>query len=126
MPKKYQPKYIKEMLRYFDRPPYEERREGEKPPQRTPNPLPTFVGFARAIGVSLRTLEEWRQKDPRFAEAWEDALAIQEDIFLTNALLGLYNASFSRSFAQTRTGDLSPEESLQELSTEALEALLGK
>lgn len=124
MPKRYQPKYIKEMLRYFDRPPYEERREGEKPSQRIPNPLPTFVGFARTIGVSLRTLEEWRRTEPGFAEAWEDAFAIQQDILLTNALLGLYNASFCRSFPLTRREDASPEENLQELSTEVLQALL--
>ena len=49
---------------------------------------PTLNKFAIKIGVTPRTITNWREKYPAFAEACEFADAIQDDILNERALTG--------------------------------------
>ena len=57
------------------------------PPAPSPG-YPTLTKFAIKIGVTPRTLTNWRDKKPAFAEACEFADAIQDDILNERALTG--------------------------------------
>lgn len=52
------------------------------------NGYPTLTKFAIKIGVTPRTITNWRQKYPEFDEACEFADQIQDDILSERALFG--------------------------------------
>ena len=109
MPKtKYKSKYAEDLTNYFlkfiemrDEPDREDEYkelgimflEGpdgvfEKIPPKPCSGYPTFTKFAIKIGVTPRTITNWREKYPAFAEACEFADAIQDDILNERALTG--------------------------------------
>lgn len=65
-----------------------------------PNDMPTFAGFARSIGVSDQTLENWYnemedtesehpvRKYPEFFAAYNTARQLQKEFLIDNALQG--------------------------------------
>lgn len=68
-----------------------------------PNILPTFERFAVNTGVSLDTLETWRQKFPEFEEAYKKCQALQKDMLNDLALRGFYNATYTAFAAKNLT-----------------------
>ena len=65
---------------------------------------PTFEGFAVEIGVVSRTLENWREGYPSFADAYERALDIQKNKLITKSLAGEYNGNFAKFIASAQFG----------------------
>ena len=109
MPKtKYKSKYAEDLTNYFlkfiemrDEPDREDEYadrgilflenpdgEFEKIPPKPCSGYPTLIKFAIKIGVTPRTITNWREKYPAFAEACEFADAIQDDILNERALTG--------------------------------------
>lgn len=111
---KYKPEYCKEVIKFFDQPPYEDiemphyDKSGNKDEdgnrivvwndsKRVPTKLPTLVGFARNIGVCYATLFNWM--DSSHASFQKDFLdtvthiakALQKDHLIQNGLQGLFN-----------------------------------
>lgn len=90
-PTKYNPKYCKELLDYFDVEPYTINELG----QRVANDLPTFAGFAWKIGVHRFTLNIWLEKYPDFFDSYKLAKEKQEHMLATNGLQNLYAQTFA-------------------------------
>lgn len=112
-PTKYDEKYCKEIIKYFDKPPqscmYKEEyfNNGEvksKTPIITAIEFPTFQGFANKIRVNTDTLHQWRKEHEEFSEAYTRAKELQEKIWLVNAMGGLYNAQFAQFFGKNCLG----------------------
>lgn len=100
---KYKKEYIKKLLDYFDIKAYEDKvklktfKDGstEKTEYREANAMPQLAGFARKIKVCRDTINEWSKpenarKYPGFSDALKRAKDCQEDILITNGVLGLY------------------------------------
>lgn len=100
-PTKYKPEYCAEIIRYFNREPYQIEGTGKNEQgedvggKRVANDLPFFSGFATKIGVCVDTLIEWTKVYPDFSEAYKKAKEMQEQIWATNSLYGLYNPAFT-------------------------------
>lgn len=61
-----------------------------------PAKLPTFEGFAWSIGVTVGTLQNWKEQYPRFATAYARALEKQKEILLVNGTNKQYDGNFSK------------------------------
>ena len=68
------------------------------------NTMPTLQRFAHTIGVHVDTMIEWCRVYPKFSEAYARAKQLQEDIWMTNSLLGLYNAQFAQFYGKNCLG----------------------
>lgn len=110
-PGKYRKEYAEKLVEYFSIPKmvtywkrkyYKDGRVKEEEPITTPPIYPTFEGFAKTIGVTSRTLLNWREKYPSFNDAYERALDMQKDILITNSLGGLYNGNFAKFIASSQ------------------------
>lgn len=110
-PGKYKKEYAEKLVEYFSVPKmvtfwkrkyYKDGRVKEEEPITTPPIYPTFEGFAKTIGVTSRTLLNWREKYPSFNDAYERALDMQKDILITNSLGGLYNGNFAKFIASSQ------------------------
>lgn len=53
---------------------------GGKPYAQIVGNFPTFRGFARGLGITLRAVQYWCDTKPEFKLAWEEARVIQEDL----------------------------------------------
>lgn len=60
------------------------------------NMFPSYVRFARRIGVNKTTLFEWAQHHPEFSNSMKVCNEIAETILLENWLQGIYNAWFTQ------------------------------
>lgn len=78
---KYQSVYIESMRRYFFEYELDEKKRG----------IPQFSEFARKIGVTLRTLENWAQKKKAFGEAYEECRDKQMEMLINGGLAGQFN-----------------------------------
>ena len=87
---KYRVKYCTEIVEYFKS--YAEFSENEKKRHRG---VPQFSKFARKIGVTLRTLENWRLAFDKFNEACEECEAIQREMLVDGGLEEEYNPRFA-------------------------------
>lgn len=92
---KYRRKYAQMLIDYFTK--YLDMRElqseaekGQKK-KKLPEGYPTFTKFARSLGVTARTLRNWRDENPEFAEAMEFASEMQDDILDERGLIGVYD-----------------------------------
>lgn len=65
---------------------------------------PTFEGYAAEIGVVSRTLENWKERYPSFADAYERAQDIQKNKLIVKALNGNYNGNFAKFIASVQFG----------------------
>lgn len=118
-PCKYRAAFNIRMINYFSIEPYYDRKDsfitGKKGYTKTQykltaNKLPTFSGFARHIGVSVDTLNEWAKPENEakykgFSAAKKQCHDLQKDFLNTNALMGLYNATYS-IFVATNITDM--------------------
>lgn len=84
-PSAYKEEYCQDIIDYF-----ESHRE-MNPPR-----CPLFEMYAKKIGVHRETLINWAKKHPIFFDAYEQSRDIQRDIMINNAMLGVYNASFTK------------------------------
>ena len=105
---KYKKEYAEELIKYFSEPPtrVEYIRDYDahgKLKHEEPVVLgadyPTFEGFATQIGVTTKTLENWKRDHPLFAKAYELAQDLQKNTLLVNGLGGRYNANFAKFVA---------------------------
>ena len=78
---KYQSVYIEGMRRYFFEYENDERKKG----------IPQFSEYARKIGVTLRTLENWAKKKKAFGEAYEECRDKQQEMLINGGLAGQFN-----------------------------------
>jgi hypothetical protein len=127
-PTKYDPKYCEEIIKHFDIEPFKDvdiphmGKTGEfkwMDYKRMANGFPTFLGFAKKIGVNGDTLVEWasakypddyedkekagKLKHPKFSAAYTRAKEFQKWILIENGLNGLYNPQFTIFVAKNIT-----------------------
>ena len=92
---KYRRKYAQMLIDYFtkylDMQELQSEAEKEQKKKKLPKGYPTFTKFARSLGVTARTLRNWRDENPEFAEAMEFASEIQDDILDERGLIGIYD-----------------------------------
>ncbi len=101
---KYKPEYCEMLIDYFNQPPtrveYKETYfKGElssRVPIIVPAEYPTFELFAAKLGVSVRTLKNWSEKYPRFADYYARAKEIQLGKLTSLAVTGLYNPVYAK------------------------------
>lgn len=112
-PGKYKKEYADMLIEYFSVPKivtfrkrkyYTNGKVKEEELITQPPIYPTFEGFAKSIGVTSGTLQNWREIYPSFNEAYERALDMQKDILITNSLGGLYNGNFAKFIASAQFG----------------------
>lgn len=102
-PSKYNSKYCKDIIDFFDIEPHFETpvtityKDGttKEEVKLMPSDLPTLAGFAVKLGVSRDTLNEWSNKHKEFSDAIKRAKECQEHILATNGLQGLYAQPFA-------------------------------
>jgi hypothetical protein len=97
-PSKYDPKYIKQAIEFFDKPPGEWVDIGtEDKPKMVwqATPFPTKAGFAVHIGIAKQTLFNWAKEYEDFGEVFDRLVDYQEAILVPNALQGGYNPAVS-------------------------------
>jgi hypothetical protein len=109
-PTKYQKKFCKELIAYFDVPlTYTMSKEkltksGEVitiEVERVTD-LPTFERFAHGIGVVVSTLWEWKEAHPEFSIAYARANALQEQLIAANAMAGRYVGPFAQFYLKNK------------------------
>ncbi len=112
-PTKYKEEYCDKIIEYFRIEPtktdykeeyYNNGTLKSKTPVITAEIFPTFQGFADELDVSIDTLNEWCKVHPEFSEAYTRAKALQERIWLQNAMSGLYNPQFAQFFGKNCLG----------------------
>ncbi len=58
--------------------------------------FPTFASFAQHIGVTVKTLCEWRDTHAAFADVWEECREIQRARLIEGGLAKRYDVSFAK------------------------------
>lgn len=106
-PTKYKPEYADQLVKFFDREPYEYEMvtddDGNEVPATTrsgsviikPCRFPTFERFAYSIGVHRETLRNWCVDNEEFFVAYKKAEMLQKDILIQNGLMGGYEKTFA-------------------------------
>lgn len=99
-PTLYTPEVCEEMLDFFDIEPYEVRivndEDGNPKEVIVPSKFPTFEAFAVYLGISRKTLFNWREGNPDFKRAWDICRTIQNNYILVNGMAGTTNPGFTR------------------------------
>jgi len=102
-PTKYNPIYCKQITNYFGTDPQNYKditithKDGSviEKTEEEANPLPTFMKFARSIGVWHDTLHQWCKKYPEFSAAYNRAKELQTEFIIENALRDNYSGYFA-------------------------------
>lgn len=97
-PTDYRPEYCHLLIQFFNRAAYRIEKKTItlkngtviEEPFEMPNDLPTLAGFCWQIGITRMTLMRWRDNHKEFSDALDFAKEMQEHIFSTNVLKGLY------------------------------------
>lgn len=63
--------------------------------EKMPAPCPSVVRFADSLKVGVDRITVWREKEPEFKAAYEQAMRFQEEWLMNAAGLGFYNSSMS-------------------------------
>lgn len=104
----YDESFCGRLLTYFDVPPFKitevMKKDGSVTLLETASELPTFAGFAKALGVTQQVLARWEKKYPAFREAADKARDLQYNILVQNSLRGNYSASFAVFTAKNMLG----------------------
>lgn len=102
-PTKYKKRFCQSIIDYFNVDPtrattvtytYKDGTVKEEEKE-VPNKLPTIQGFCADIGIAKPTLHDWVKLYPEFSDAYKWARGKQEQIWMTNALLGNYAQPFA-------------------------------
>lgn len=99
----YDPKYIEKVGEYLQQN-QDQYTEFHKTRSSTSNSfeqvvrvkLPSIRGFAKFIGVSRKTLYNWRDEYPEFKEALEDINEEQLERLVNGGLEGSYNSTITK------------------------------
>jgi len=110
-PTDYKKAYCEELVKFFNVEPYFETPVTYKDKKGNVTDkvifvaadLPTLAGFAKKIGVSRDTINQWSNHE-EFSDAIKKGKECQESILTTNALRGDYNPAFSIFFAKNNLG----------------------
>ena len=103
-PSKYKPEYCDQIIEYFSVTPYENKvvetihtKGGDiiKKYKEVPSDLPLISKFARSIGVTHETIDEWARVHREFSLALKEAKKLQEAHLITNALRDNFAQAFS-------------------------------
>lgn len=122
-PSKYNSKYCKDIVAFFDMEPYQERdiphynKDGSvrwTDIKRMPNTLPTLRNFAKKIKVNISTIYNWLDPEhasfhQEFLDAFTQAKDLQKWFLIENGLNGLYNPAFA-IFVATNITDMKNKE----------------
>ena len=81
---KYKKAYIDQLILYFSAEP----APGVE--------YPMFEGFAKRIGVTVRTLERWAAEKEDFGEAYERCRDVQKRFLVVGGLTERYNSAFAK------------------------------
>ena len=90
--RKYKDEYCDKMYEYFT------------DPINRPTVYPTFGGFALSIGVLPRTLYNWCEQYPQFAEVFDACKEMQVENLVDGGLRKVYDPTFSRFIASAMHG----------------------
>ncbi len=101
---KYKPEYCEMLIDYFNQPStkveyketYYKGELNSRTPIVMPAEYPTFELFAAKLGVSVRTLKNWCEEDPRFADCYARAKEIQYGKLTSLAVMGIYNPVYAK------------------------------
>lgn len=77
--------------------------EVEEKKKRTPNTPPHFSEFARSIGTTKTTLENWAKNHEDFAEYYNACVDIIQEFYIDNGVTGNYTGQFSIFAAKNTT-----------------------
>lgn len=100
---KYREEYAVDIVEFFSRDPIEVV-EVDGVPRQKPCVYPTVERWAATIGVTTETVRAWAERYEGFKVAYHNALQMQKDILITNALTGGYNAQFAKFLATCTHG----------------------
>lgn len=111
-PTKYRPKFAQEILDFYSIEPYREvevthtNKKGETWShfEERANDLPHLINFAKKIGVSYDSINEWEKKYPEFHQSLKQCKLMNEHMLMTNAMKALYNPSFAIFTAKNKFG----------------------
>lgn len=112
-PTSYKPEYCQQIIEFFNIAPHYERiksvttfKDGsiKEEKELIANDFPHLITFAQKIGVSHHTLLNWGENHPEFLDALKKCKELNERMLMTNALKGLYNASFAIFTAKNKFG----------------------
>ena len=95
--------YCNEMIEFFDRKPFEEKKvmryfkngDSEEKIVFIPCELPILEGFASSLGVTVEILFKWAKEHTEFKHTMDICKTMQAHILITNGLKGLYNPTFT-------------------------------
>jgi len=116
-PTTYYPELVGQLIAYFDVPPYvsvkyENKKTGNMEYATKVNSLPTKAGFAAKVGIYSGMLDRWAKDrdengkliNPEFAMAYKLADDYQQNLLITNTLMGEYQSSFAIFVAKNLLG----------------------
>ena len=90
---KYQPTYVEGIRRYFFDYELDEDNKG----------IPQMSAYARKLGVTVRTLENWAKKHKAFGEAYEACLDKQQELLINGGLVGSFNPKIVQFLLEARS-----------------------
>lgn len=90
---KYQPTYVEGIRRYFFDYELDEENKG----------IPQMSAYARKLGVTVRTLENWAKKHKAFGEAYEACLDKQQELLINGGLVGSFNPKIVQFLLEARS-----------------------
>lgn len=94
-PTKYHDGIPSQLIKYFDRPLYEEIGE-----TKVPSKFPTIEGFcARELKISKDTFYRWVKIHDELSDAFTKAKQLQKDHIIQMALIGAYKEGFAKFVA---------------------------
>jgi hypothetical protein len=106
-PTLYRPEYDAMIVAYFDKEPFTEvdveQASGVVRRQRMATDPPMLAGFAKSIGVTRETVNNWatevgpdgRPRYPSFSDAYAHARELNESMLVRGGMLGAYEGKFS-------------------------------
>lgn len=94
----YKKKYCREIVEYFCSGCTERNSKG------CLKSIPSYVGFARKIGVTSRTIENWRKKYENFGVACEECDAMLRETIIGDGLTFHMHANFAKFLLSARYG----------------------
>ena len=60
--------------------------------------IPSFVSFAKKIGVGVRRIEQWKESYPEFGEAYGECLERQKQLLIDGALCKKIDSTFAKYY----------------------------
>lgn len=95
---KYEKRYAKEIVTYF------ETTLNDRTSKGIIKAVPSYVAFARKIGVTARTLENWKKNKKEFADACLECDELMKSVIVGDCLLYKMHASFGKFLLSSRYG----------------------